>query len=437
MKTTWILGSTMAALFFAVPVVAQPKYDLLLKGGQLIDPKNGISGVRDLAVANGAVALVAKDIDSTQAFKVVDVSGLVVVPGLIDMHMHAYAGTGEKSSYAGDNSLYPDGFTLRIGVTTVADAGCAGWRNFEDFKQRVIDRSKTRVLAFLNIVGNGMRGEAFEHNLADMEVQPTVEMAQRYKGLIVGIKTAHFAGPEWAPVERSVEAGKLTGLPVMVDFGANRPERPIDQLLREKLRPGDIYAHVYSGLRNEQTEDGKVNPALWEGRKRGVIFEVAHGGGSFFWRIVVPAVREGFWPDVISTDLHIGSMNSGMKDLLNVMSKFLVLGMPLEEVIKTSTWNPARFLQHTELGQLTEGATADIAILRLENGNYGFTDSYGARMRGTKKLVCEATLRAGKVVYDLNGITRPDWEQLPKNYRQTGDPRWDGLSPKPAGRGTK
>jgi dihydroorotase len=218
----------------------------------------------------------------------------------------------------------------------------------------------------------------------------------------------------------------------MVDFGANRPERPINQLLLEKLRPGDIYTHVYSGLRNEQVEGGKVNPALWEARKRGVIFDVGHGGGSFFWRVAVPAVREGFRPDVISTDLHIGSMNSGMKDQLNVMSKFLALGVPLEEIVRDSTWNPALVLQHPELGNLSPGAPADIAVLRLESGKFGFTDCYGARMDGTQKLLCEVTLRAGKVVYDLNGITRPAWDQLPGDYKQTGDARWDALSPKPA-----
>ncbi len=423
--------SLITALWLPVLAMAQPKYDLLLKGGQVIDPKNQIHAIRDVAIADGLIALVAPNIDPTQALKVVDVTALTVVPGLIDMHVHVYAGTGEKGSYAGDNSLYPDGYTFRAGVTTVADAGCAGWRNFEDFKDRIIDRSKTRVLAFLNIVGHGMRGNAFEHNLDDMEVKPTVEMAQRHKGLIVGIKTAHYAGPEWTPVERSVEAGKLTNLPVMVDFGSNRPERPIEKLLLEKLRPGDIYTHMYSGLRREQVEGKKVNPTLWEARKRGIIFDVGHGGGSFFWRIAVPAVREGFWPDAISTDLHIGSMNSGMKDQLNVMNKFLVLGHPLEDVIRESTWNPARYLQHTELGNLSAGAVADVTVLRLEKGNYGFTDSHGARLKGAQKLICEVTIHNGKVVYDLNGITRPDWDQLPADYRQTGDARWDALSPAP------
>src|SRR5262245_44497084 len=167
---TSIMQRAIAVVFIVLswmsPVSAQQKYDLLLKGGHVIDPKNKISAVRDVAIANGKVAAVAAGIDPAEAFKVVDVSGYYVTPGLVDIHVHVYAGTGERGSYAGDNSVYPDGFTFRAGVTTVADAGCAGWRNFEDFKQRIIDRSKTRVLAFINIVGNGMRGGKFEQDLA-------------------------------------------------------------------------------------------------------------------------------------------------------------------------------------------------------------------------------------------------------------------------------
>src|SRR6266545_3949945 len=327
---------------------AQQKYDLLLKGGYVIDSRNRISAVRDVAIASGKVAAVAANIAPAEAFKVVDASGYIVTPGLVDIHVHVYTGTGERGSYAGDNSVYPDGFTLRSGVTTVVDAGCAGWRTFEDFKQRIIDRSKTRVLALLNIVGNGMRGGTFEQDPADM--------ALRHKGVVVGVKSAHYAGPEWAPVERAVEAGTLANIPVMVDFGSNRPERPMSELVTKKLRPGDIYTHAYSGLRNEQTESGRVNPAMWEARKRGVIFDVGHGGGSFAWRIAAPAVKEGFLPDTISTDLHIRSMNSGMKDLLNVMGKFLALGLGVDDVVRRVTWNPARTIGHEELGHLGLGA---------------------------------------------------------------------------------
>jgi dihydroorotase len=272
-----------------------------------------------------------------------------------------------------------------------------------------------------------MRGAAYEQVLADMEAGPTAEMALRHKGLIVGIKTAHYEGPEWAPVERAVEAGTKAGIPVMVDYGKSVPERPLAELVTKKLRPGDIYTHVYSGLRGEQDPSGRVNPGLLEGRKRGVIFDVGHGGGSFSWGIAVPAVKEGFLPDSISTDLHIGSMNGGMKDMLNVMSKFLALGLPLDQVIARSTSNPAKEIGHDELGHLGVGALADVAVLRLLKGDFGFIDSFGARMGAGARLSCELTLRDGKIVYDTNGLARPDWKTLPKDYRSSGDPRWDGI----------
>jgi dihydroorotase len=413
-------------LLVAGGAMAEPKYDLLLRGGHVIDPKSGTSAVRDVAIASGKIALVAPSIDAAEAFKVVDVSGLYVTPGLVDLHAHVYTGTGEKSSYAGDNSVYPDGFTLRSGVTTVVDAGCAGWRNFADFKDRVIDRSRTRVLAFLNIVGRGMRGvDKGEQDLSDMEAKPTADMALQHKGLVVGIKTAHYMSPAWTPIERAVEAGTLAGVPVMVDFGKAFPERLLADLLTSKLRPGDIYTHMYSSNYGELTEAGRVNPGMWEGRKRGVLFDVGHGGGSFSWGVAVPAIQEGFLPDTISTDLHIGSMNAGMKDQLNVMSKFLALGLSLEEVIARSTWNPARHVKREDLGQLSVGAPADVTVLSLQTGRFGFVDSFGGRRKADRKLVCEMTLRDGKLAYDLNGLARPDWETLPKGYRSTGDARWD------------
>ncbi len=234
--------------------------------------------------------------------------------------------------------------------------------------------------------------------------------------------------PEWTPVEHAVEAGTAANIPVMVDFGSNRPERPIDILLTQKLRPGDIYTHCYSGLRGELGADGKVNPGMIEGRKRGVIFDVGHGSGSFAWRIAVPALQQGFPPDSISTDFHYNSMNTGMKDMLNVMGKFLAMGMSVDDVIAKSTWNPAREIHHEELGNLSVGSPADVAVLRVLTGNFGFVDMFGARMNGARKLQCELTVRNGKIVYDLNGISRPDWKTLPKNYGYQGDAHWDTLN---------
>jgi dihydroorotase len=413
-----------AALLATAAALSQP-YDLLLQGGHVIDAKNRISGTRDVAIRDGRIAEVAQRIDPARAAKAVDVRGLYVTPGLIDIHVHVFAGTGERNSYAGDNSLYPDGYTFRVGVTSVADAGCAGWRNFPEFKDRVIDRSRTRVFAFLNIVGNGMRGGRYEQDLDDMDAAPTAEMANRHKGLIVGIKTAHYGGPEWKPVEQAVKAGNAANIPVMVDFGSRQASRPIGELFLDKLRPGDIYTHVYSGIRGEQGDDGHTSPSLIAGRKRGIIFDVGHGGGSFQWRVAIPLMKEGFAPDSISTDLHTGSMNAGMKDMLNVMGKFLAMGMSLDDVVAKSTWNPAREIKQEQLGNLSVGSPADVAVLRVETGKFGFVDMHGARLQGSRRLACELTLRDGKIVYDLNGITRADWDKLPAGYGSQADPRWD------------
>ena len=406
--------------------LAQPPYDLLLTGGHVVDAKNQLSAVRDVGIQNGRIAEVASHIDPAKAANVVDVSGLYVTPGLVDIHVHVYASTGVKGAYSGDNSVYPDGFTFRSGVTTVADAGSSGWRNFPDFKEHIIDRSQTRVFALLNIVGHGMGGGKIEQNLDDMDAKATAEQAERYKSIVVGVKTAHYTGPDWTPVERAVEAGTAANIPVMVDFGDFRPERPYQELVTKKLRPGDISTHMYLDAVPMLDDSGKVQSYLFEARKRGVIFDVGHGAGSFLFRQAVPAVQQGFVPDSISTDLHISSMNAGMKNMLNVMSKFLNIGMPLDDVIARSTWNPAREIKHEEVGNLSVGAPADIAVLRLEHGSFGFVDVYGARMRGSQKLVCELTIREGKVVYDLNGITREDWDKLGAKYKAQGDARWDG-----------
>jgi len=407
--------------------LAQTRYDLLLKGGHVIDAKNHLSAVRDVAIQNGRIAEVANNIDPAKALKIVDVSGLYVTPGLVDIHVHVYAGTGMRGAYSGDNSVYPDGFTFRSGVTTVVDAGSSGWRNFPDFKDRVIDRAQTRVLALLNIVGRGMGGEAtIEQDTADMDAKATADQAKRYPGVVVGVKSAHYRGPEWTSVERAVEAGTLANIPVMVDFGTFRPERPYQDLVLKRLRPGDISTHMYLDAVPMIDDEGKVMPYLFEARKRGVIFDVGHGGGSFLFRQAVPAVHQGFVPDSISTDLHIGSMNAGMKNMLNVMSKFLNIGMPLDDVIARSTWHPAREIKQEGLGNLSVGAPGDVSVLKLEHGDFGFVDVYGARMRGSQKLICELTVRDGKVVYDLNGITREDWDKLGPRYKAQGDARWDG-----------
>ncbi|MFC7584317.1 amidohydrolase/deacetylase family metallohydrolase [Nonomuraea antimicrobica] len=404
-----LLVGVSAAAAGTTPAAREPQYDLLIRRGHVIDPKNGTDALRDVAVKDGKIAKVAERIDAREAERTVDASGKYVTPGLIDLHAHLF--TGPEGAYAdGFQSVAPDGFTFRSGVTTAVDTGSAGASNFAQFKKNVIDRSKTRVLAFLNIVGKGMAGGDFEQDLNDMQAGPAAEVALQYPEIVVGIKTAHYEGPEWDAVERSVEAGEKADIPVMVDFGANRPERPLAQLLTEKLRPGDIYSHAYSGNRGELGADGKLNPGLHAGRERGVLFDVGHGGGSFAWEVAVPAMKERFQPDTISTDLHITSMNGGMKDMANVMSKFLALGMPLKDVVAASTWRPAQAIGHEELGHLSVGAPADLSVFTLEKGRFGFVDSFGFRIDGKQKLLCELTVRGGEVVWDLNGRAAQVWK---------------------------
>ncbi|HXK62438.1 MAG TPA: amidohydrolase/deacetylase family metallohydrolase, partial [Acidobacteriota bacterium] len=357
-------------------LAADPPYEIVIKGGQVIDPKNGINQVMDVAIAGGKIVSVASNIPPEQAKKTISAEGLYVVPGLIDLHAHVFFGTDPHAQYAGGlNSVSPDGFTFRAGVTTVVDVGGAGWRNFQTFKEQVIDHSRTRVLAFLNIVGSGMAGNPAEQDLADMNPRLTALKIRQYRDLIVGVKVAHYTGPEWDPIDRLVEAGRLANVPVMVDFGSHIPNLSLKTLLLDKLRSGDIYTHMYGGSEGREAivdETGKLKPYVLEARNRGVIFDVGHGGGSLFYQFLLPSIQQAFWPDVISTDLHRGSMNAGMKDMLNVMSKFLSLGMSLQDVIRASSWTPAQVIKRTDLGHLDIGSSADVAVLRLHRGNYGF-----------------------------------------------------------------
>ena len=410
---------TSAALFailVAVSAHAQPPYQILLKGGHVIDPLNGVDGVMDVAVAGGKIAAVRAGIDPAQAQTVVDVSGLYVTPGLIDAHVHVFATTGMRDAWAGDNSVLPDGFSFRSGVTTMVDVGSSGWRNFEDFRNRVIDRARTRVFAMLNIVGLGMMTDVPEQNVHDMDARATAQMAMKHRDVVVGVKSAHYQGPEWVSVDRAVEAGTIAKIPVMVDFGYFREERPFYELVTKRLRPGDISTHMFRGPVPYVDGNGRLLDYLKEARARGVLFDVGHGGGSFVFRNAVPAIRQGFYPDTISTDLHTGSMNGAMMDMLTTMSKVLVMGVPLPDVIRQSTANPAKMIGHPELGHLSVGAEADIAVLRLAQGSFRYADGARGALEGDRRLMCELTLKGGSVVWDWNARTGTDYRKLPGDY---------------------
>lgn len=405
--------------FGAISAQAQP-FNIVIKRGHVIDPRNNINGVMDIAINDGKIAQVAKNIDYKEARQVVDAKGMYVTPGLIDIHGHVFFGT-EPDHYLsnGLTAVAPDGFTFRAGVTTIVDAGGAGWKSFPDFKKNIIDNAQTRVLSFLNIVGEGMRGGAYEQDTGDMDPKMAAFAAMHYKDHIVGFKVAHFIGPQWTPVDRAVEAGKQTNMPVIVDFGGSYPPLSIEELFMKHLRPGDIFTHSFAQLAPGELKQSntrefivdtvikKVKPFVREAQKKGIIFDVGYGGISFTYSQAIPAVKSGFYPNTISTDLHIGSMNAAMKDQLSVMSKFLLMGMKLEDVIKASTWSPAQVIKREDLGHLSVGAIADVAIINVRRGKFGFFDYTGYKMQGKKKLECEMTIKGGKIVYDLNGIADP------------------------------
>jgi dihydroorotase len=368
----------------------------------------------DIAINDGKIVQVGKNIDASKARQAVDAKNMYVIPGLIDIHAHVFFGT-EPDHYLSNGmiAVVPDGFTFRVGVTTVVDAGGAGWKSFPVFKSNIIDNAQTRVLSLLNIVGEGMRGGAYEQNINDMDSKMAAYVAKQNKDYVVGFKVAHFSGPEWIPVDRAVEAGNQANLPVMIDFGVNTPPLSIEELYMKHLRPGDIYTHTCTLLEGNVRETvvdeatGKLKPFIKDAQKKGIIFDVGYGGASFNFTQAIPALKAGFYPNTISTDLHTGSMNGSMKDQLSIMSKFLLMGMDLNAVIKASTWAPAQVIKREELGNLSKGGIADVAILNLRQGNFGFYDKTGYKLQGKQKFECEMTIKGGKIVYDLNGIAQP------------------------------
>ncbi len=392
-------------VFSALPIVSAQNYDIILKGGHVIDPGNQIDDILDVAIAEGRIAMVAENIPNEHGRKIINVRGLYVVPGLIDPHTHVFVGSTPNTFANGFSSVSPDDFSFRSGVTTMVDAGTSGWRNFEEFKTQVIDRSTTRVLAFLNIVGVGMVGSPHEQNLQDMDPHLAGLVIRKYPDIIIGIKIGHFHGATFEPVQKALDAGKAQEVPLLVE--CHIPEIPLDIIL-ENLRPGDIFTHTYGRVNDRESildTSGNLKSSVVKARQKGVLFDVGHGGGSFHYSEAIPATRQGFWPDSFGSDLHRFSMNSGMKDMLNIMSKFLIMGMPLTEVVSSATNKPAAMIKRPDLGHLGIGAEADIAVLSLLTGNFGYVDSGRETKEGHKKLQAEITFRAGRVVWDLNGLT--------------------------------
>ena len=433
MKTSLAILTSLA-IVIGSPLITfaqtPPRYDLLLKGGHVIDPANHIDDVRDVAVFQGKIAAIEKNIPADQAGKVVDVSKLYVTPGLIDIHYHVGHGgaplnwfTPEARAHALPLGI-PADMALQSGVTTIVDAGTAGAETFLQEKEEVIDRAKVRVLAFLNIVGNGMGG-GLEQSLDEMDPKLCAATITKYRDIIVGVKTAHYWTKEpwdaehvpWAAVDRAIECATLANVPVMYDFWP-RPERTYEDLLK-KMRPGDIHTHIFAQQFPIILADGKINPALAEAHARGVIFDVGHGAGSFWFRNAVPAQKQGFIPDSMSTDLHTGDYN--VVSMTNVMSKFLAMGVPLDDIIRRSTINPAAEIHRPELGTLAVGKDADIAVLELSKGHFSYIDCGVARLDGNANLTARMTIRAGRILYDPSGLSMVEWDKARPQYFNTPD----------------
>ncbi len=389
-------------------------YDLLLQGGRVIDPANGLDGPADVAVAGDRIARVAPGIEPSEAVSVVNVSGLLVTPGLLDIHAHVY-----HTKEPGGLSVMADSHCPRSGVTTVMDPGTAGAGHFAHFKETVIDRAQTRILALVNIVGSGMLGE-WEQDVCEMDANAAAATVAANPDVCIGIKTAHYwthkpcddLHPPWAAVERAIQAGELCGKTVMFDFWP-RVERPYEELLLKRMRPGDIHTHVFAQQFPILDSAGRPNAFLREARERGVLFDVGHGAASFWFRQAVPAIAHGFVPDTISTDLHTRNVNGPVIDMLTTMSKLLNMGLSASDVIARSTVAAARAICRPELGTLSPGAEADIAVLKLEEGEFRFTDCGKTRLTGSRRLECAMTLRAGKVLYDPTGLSMPEWTDAP------------------------
>lgn len=406
----------ISILFFALFILVvsdlraqgtAPMYKTIIKGGTVIDSKNNINEIMDVAIRDGKIAKVAKNIDPSLAEQIVNAKGMYVTPGLIDLHAHVFWGV-EPDHYLSNGTVgvTADGFSFRSGVTTLVDCGGAGYKSFDTFKKNIINKSQTRILSFLNIVGEGMRGGIYEQDISDMDVKLAAKAALDNKEYVVGFKLAHFTEADWEPVKRIVAAGKLADMPVIIDFGGGK--LPIEDLFFKYLRPGDIYTHVFTELdRRDPIVDlqtRQLRSFVIPAQKRGIIFDVGFGGGSFNFNQANPAIKAGFLPNTLGTDLHTGSMNGAMKDQLNVLSIHLAMGMDIPSVIARSTWAPAQAIKREELGNLSEGAIADVAILSVRTGKFGFRDIAGNRQDGTQKLECEMTIKGGRIMYDLNAI---------------------------------
>ncbi|MFC1552015.1 amidohydrolase family protein [Candidatus Latescibacterota bacterium] len=405
------------------------KYDILIKGGHVVDPANNRNEKLDVAVIKNKIATVNKNIPSEFAKKTIDANGLFVTPGFVDPHVHVVPG------YHG--WVNGDDVCFQSGVTTVLDVGSSGAGTFEKIKADIIDKSKLRIFALLNISSTGM--DENEQNPAFYKIDPMVETARRYRDVIIGFKTAHYwttrpydqIHTPWASVDALLEAGKKADLMVMFDFyprpaSDGYPERSYRELILKKGRPGDVHTHVFAKHIPVIREDGSINPDLFKAQERGFKFDVGHGAGSMVFRNAIPALEQGFLPDTMGTDLHDANINGPVVNMANVMSKFLAMGVKLEDVIRMSTIEPARIMNQSDLGSLKTGNPADIAVFDLQKGAIEFLDTSGGKIRGDRRIFNMLTIAGGSIEFDPYGLSYPYWKDIPK-----GDTYWINPSGQP------
>jgi dihydroorotase len=389
------------------------QYDLLIKNGHVIDPKNNIDRKMDVAIKGEKIAQVAASIPISDAKKTIDATGLFISPGFIDIHTHVFAGSNPETFADGFYSISPDDVTLKSGVTSVVDAGTSGWRNFPTFKNNIIDKSRTRVFAWLNIAGNGMTGSPAEQDLSDMDAHLTSTAIKKFSTHIVGVKIGHFESEDWAAFDRAIKAAENAGTPLFVE--CHLPKYSLEDQLK-KMRKGDIITHSFEKVDERMPvvdERGHLRDFVKEARDRGVLFDLGHGGAGFWFSVAVPALKNGLPPHTFGSDLHRFSLNAGMKDMSNIISKYMALGMTLNDAIRRATWNAATAIRHDELGNLSQGSNADLALFAVRNGKFGFVDAGGNSIEGNKKLEIEMTVIGGKIVYDLNGISATSFKGQP------------------------
>lgn len=373
--------------------------DILIRGGEVIDPSQNLRGVRDIAVSNGKIAAVEPQLAAVEARNTIDARGLFVTPGLIDLHAHVYRGHTNIG-------LEPDSLCPAGGVTTILDTGSSGSCNFPGFRRDIIDQAETEIFALINLssiglVATSMVGELMDRGYADRE--GVVRTIGEHPDVAVGVKIragAHIIGAGeqgWANFKDAVGAARDSGTWLMVHIGES--PMPIPEML-ELMQSGDCITHCFKGGSERILDkDDKVFDAVRAASDRGIIFDVGHGYGSFQWEVCEAALEQGFQPTTISTDLHAKNIHGPVYDMPTTMSKFLMLGVPLERVVEMSTAAPAAALNRSdELGTLRVGTRADIAMLEKREGDFIFTDSYSTQRIGKELLVAAATIRRGKIV---------------------------------------